>query len=69
MPVMDGFKATKYIRENLKLHTPIIGLTANAVKTDQQKCLNAGMTEYITKPFDADNLKQKISELISKTKK
>ena len=69
MPVMDGFKATKYIRENLKLHTPIIGLTANAVKTDQQKCLNAGMTEYITKPFDADNLKQKISDLISKTKK
>ena len=69
MPVMDGFKATNYIRENLKLHTPIIGLTANAVKTDQQKCLNAGMTEYITKPFDADNLKQKISELISKTKK
>ncbi len=65
MPVMDGIKATKYIRKNLKLQTPIIGLTANAVKSNQQKCLNAGMTKYISKPFDADNLKQKIKELVS----
>jgi len=64
MPLMDGLKATKYIRENLKILTPIIGLTANAVKSDQQKCLNAGMTAYITKPFDADYLKQKMIDLI-----
>jgi len=64
MPLMDGLKATKYIRENLKIVTPIIGLTANAVKSDKQKCLNAGMTAYITKPFDADYLKQKMIDLI-----
>jgi signal transduction histidine kinase/ActR/RegA family two-component response regulator len=69
MPLMDGVKATKFIRENLKLTIPIIGLTANAVKSDQQKCLNAGMTAYVTKPFDADKLKQKISDLILESKK
>ncbi len=64
MPVMDGFEATKRIRagevgdENLSI--PIIALTANAMKGDKERCLAAGMNDYISKPFDASVLNQKV---------
>ncbi len=54
MPVMDGFEATKTIRNKFeppKSNIPIIALTANAIKGDDQKCLEAGMNDYISKPF------------------
>lgn len=50
MPVMDGYTATKKIREEGFAHIPIIALTANTSERDRERCISAGMTDYITKP-------------------
>lgn len=62
MPEMDGVEATKYIRNVLKLDTPIIALTANAFKHDIDLYLSIGMNDFITKPFDESDFVQKISK-------
>jgi PAS domain S-box-containing protein len=56
MPIMDGFETTMYIRNNLKLNIPIIALSANAFKTEIEKCKEVGMDDYITKPFNEKSL-------------
>jgi len=59
MPEMDGFEATHNIREQEQAqekYTPIIALTANVLAADRQKCLDAGMDDYIIKPFEPDDL-------------
>jgi CheY-like chemotaxis protein/CHASE3 domain sensor protein/putative methionine-R-sulfoxide reductase with GAF domain len=57
MPEMDGYDATKEIRNIDKFSKlPIIGLTAKAMKGDREKCLNAGMSDYITKPVNIEQL-------------
>ena len=58
MPVMDGYATTKMIRKNMQEddHLPIIALTANAMEGDRQRCLDAGMDDYLTKPFKRDQL-------------
>ena len=53
MPVMDGYAATRKIRQELGLLAlPIIAMTANAMASDRQACLDAGMNEHVGKPFD-----------------
>jgi CheY-like chemotaxis protein/nitrogen-specific signal transduction histidine kinase len=61
MPVMNGFEATRKIRE-LKEYkdTPIVALTAFAMKGDREKCLDAGATDYIPKPIDSQEFIQKV---------
>jgi CheY-like chemotaxis protein len=63
MPVMDGMEATRKIRELEQPkgeHLPIIAMTAFAVKGEKRKFIQAGMDDYITKPFDASDLFRKI---------
>ncbi|WP_438334789.1 CHASE domain-containing protein [Edwardsiella tarda] len=63
MPVMDGINATQYIRSHLALHTlPIIAMTANAMVSDRQACLAAGMNDHIGKPFNLRELIQTIQK-------
>lgn len=67
MPVIDGIIATKKIREiesTTNSHTPIIAITANALHGDRKKCLDAGMDDYISKPFQVEILVDKIQQLI-----
>lgn len=61
MPVMNGFEATQKIREIPQYSdTPIIALTAFAMKGDREKCLEAGATDYIPKPIDSQEFIQKV---------
>jgi two-component system, sensor histidine kinase and response regulator len=60
MPVMDGFEATAKIRQNSSWHIPIIALTANAMEGEQQRCLNAGMDDYLSKPVRLEDLINKL---------
>jgi CheY-like chemotaxis protein/HPt (histidine-containing phosphotransfer) domain-containing protein len=66
MPVMDGLTATRAIREweqaNQRPPTPIIALTASALKGDQEKCMAAGCTAYLSKPIKEEVLLQAIRE-------
>ncbi|MFM2316405.1 MAG: hypothetical protein RLZZ155_737, partial [Bacteroidota bacterium] len=56
MPIVDGLEATKYIREELKLTTPIIGLSANAMREEVEICKQAGMNDYLVKPYSERSL-------------
>jgi signal transduction histidine kinase/ActR/RegA family two-component response regulator len=65
MPEMDGYQVVRKIRahENGRKHTPIIALTADAMKGDKEKCLNAGMDDYIAKPFRREEIVEVIKRL------
>jgi CheY-like chemotaxis protein len=64
MSKMDGYAATYYIRHNLRLTTPIIAMTATAMKDEQWQCLHAGMNDYMTKPFEFADLYKRILPLV-----
>jgi PAS domain S-box-containing protein len=56
MPVMDGFEATRLIRQNGYHQLPVVALTANAIKGEYEKCMQAGMNGYVSKPFEEEEL-------------
>lgn len=56
MPIMDGIEATKIIREKRNLTTPIIGLSANALREEVSICKSAGMNDYLVKPYTENQL-------------
>ena len=67
MPEMDGFEATAIIREQEKSgakHIPIIAMTAHAMVGDHERCLAAGMDDYVSKPINADDLFAAIARLM-----
>lgn len=68
MPVLNGFQTTEIIRQNEqdKQRIPIIAVTANAMKGDRDKCLSAGMDDYIEKPFDFVKFDQKIQKWLNR---
>ncbi len=67
MPVMDGYEATDMIRNKLKRKDlPIIAMTAHAMKGDREKCIHAGMDDYISKPIDTFKLFEALSRLTNR---
>jgi len=69
MPVMNGFEATGFIRNELKSDIPIIALTADVTTVDLTKCKTVGMNDYIAKPVDEKLLYRKIVGIVKKTPK
>ncbi|MCE7982981.1 MAG: response regulator [Caldilinea sp. CFX5] len=68
MPVMDGLEATRQIRQTEAAngcHIPIIGMTANAIKGDLERCLAAGMDDYISKPVKREDLQRVLQQWIA----
>ena len=60
MPVMDGYEATKIIRQEFKSSIPIVAMTAHSIVGEMEKCINIGMNDYISKPFSPHELYNKI---------
>ena len=66
MPIMDGYQATQLIREFATplSQIPIIAVTANAMTGDRERCLEAGMNDYISKPMSIQELERVLSRWI-----
>lgn len=65
LPAMDGWEVTRRIRGTPALSdTPVIGLSAHAMSGDRQKALEAGCTDYLTKPLDDELLLRRVAELL-----
>jgi CheY-like chemotaxis protein len=65
MPILDGYKTTDYIRKELKNNTPIVAMTATAMKGEYEKCLEVGFTDYMSKPFEFVDLYKKLCTVLN----
>ncbi len=66
LPDMNGYDTTKIIRNELHIQVPIIALTAHVLAGEKDKCLEAGMNDYLTKPVNTRQLFEKISTLVAR---
>ena len=71
MPNLDGLEATKIIREREDSfsHIPIIALTAHVMKGDKERCLKAGMDDYLPKPINPKILSERVCQLLKSSSK
>jgi DNA-binding response OmpR family regulator len=67
MPVMSGLDATRIIRRDIGASLPVIALTANAIKGENHKCLAVGMDDFLSKPFEENDLVNMISKWLGKS--
>ncbi|MEN8005780.1 MAG: response regulator [Candidatus Krumholzibacteriota bacterium] len=69
MPVMDGLQATEAIRDHEgdpEIHVPVVGLTAHASAEDRERCLQAGMDGYLTKPLNLSDLDKVLADVVNR---
>jgi CheY-like chemotaxis protein len=70
MPEMDGYEATRHIRDPhsgvLNKQVPIIAMTAHAMQGDREKCLQAGMNDYVAKPVSPQALAETLSTWLNR---
>ena len=64
MPVMDGFEATRQLRQHLRLDTPVLAMTASAIRDGRSRCLEAGMNDYMLKPFELQEFFERVLRLL-----
>ena len=73
MPEMDGYEATRRIRDPrtaaLNPQTPIVAVTASAMPGDRERCLRAGMDDYLAKPIEPDELAQVLAKWLGRDQK
>lgn len=65
MPLMDGYQTTTKIRQQMKIDIPIVAMTATAMKGELEKCIEVGMTDYMSKPYEFVDLYKKICNVLS----
>ncbi len=65
MPGMDGYEATRRIRESGRLDVPIVAITANAMNGDRERCIRAGMNDYLPKPLQLSRLAEVLAKWVS----
>lgn len=67
MPEMDGYQALRLIRNTAEIKNfPVIAVTAQAMKGDRERCMEAGATDYISKPINVDELEAKLKQFLTR---
>jgi len=64
MPLLDGYQTTRHLRQTLGLQVPVIAMTANAMASEREACLQAGMNDYLSKPFSKAQLETMIRQWV-----
>jgi PAS domain S-box-containing protein len=67
MPVMNGYETTRIIREEMHLQVPIVAMTAHAMAGEQEKCLQLGMNDFVSKPINITQLFEKMDQIAQTT--